>query len=110
MITVISSILILTACSNSSANSFIGTWEKVDTEEAGCRDSFVFKDNNQFEVQNSKLQGGKLLTGTYEHIENNDYKFNYSEGTNNFTIEVEDQSMTVTMAGSDNVCEYNKID
>jgi len=102
--------ILLTACGNeTSSNSFNGTWEKVDAEEAGCRDSFTFKEGNKFEVQNSRLQGGKKLTGTYKNIEGNDYEFAYSEGTNTFNIEVNDDTMSVQMAGSDNVCEYNKV-
>ena len=103
-------VLSLAACSdNRISNKFNGTWEKVDVEEVGCRDSFTFKGNNKFEVQDSRLQGGKKYTGTYKNIGENDYQFNYNEGTNNFTIEVTDNTMNVQMSGSDNVCKYTKV-
>ena len=103
-------ILSLAACGdNKTANTFNGTWEKVDAKEGGCRDSFTFKENNKFEVQDSRLQGGKKYTGTYKNIEDNDYEFNYNEGTNVFTIEVNDNTMNVQMSGSDNVCKYTKV-
>ena len=103
-------VLSLAACSdNKTANIFNGTWEKTNVKAVGCRDTFTFKDNNKFEVQDSRLQGGKKYTGTYKNIEDNDYQFNYNEGTNVFKIEVTDTIMNVQMSGSDNVCKYNKV-
>jgi hypothetical protein len=100
--------LLLAACSSGNSNSLDGSWEKVG-DDAGCRESFTFSGENNFEVQNSRLQGGETLTGTYTNTEGNDYTFNYGQGTNNFTIEVNDNSMNVQLQGSDNVCEYTKV-
>jgi len=102
--------ILLTACSNeTSSNSFNGTWEKADGEPSVCRDSFTFLGENNFQIQNSRVQGGETSSGTYKNIENNDYQFDYGGGYDSFNIEVNDDTMSVQMAGSDNVCEYNKV-
>ena len=102
--------ILLTACSSeTSSNSFNGTWEKADGEPSVCRDSFTFSGENNFQIQNSRVQGGETSSGTYKHIEKNDYQFDYGGGYDSFNIEVNDDTMSVQMAGSDNVCEYNKV-
>lgn len=103
-------VLSLAACSdNKTANIFNGTWEKAVGEANVCRDSFTFKGANNFEIQNSRVQGGENSSGTYKHIENNDYQFDYGGVSDMFNIEVTDNIMNVQMSGSDNVCKYNKI-
>ncbi|CAH0277181.1 hypothetical protein SRABI96_03868 [Peribacillus sp. Bi96] len=101
-------VLVLAACGEEKAQSWKGTWKKVDEENSVCRDSFIFKGENNFEIQNSRVQGGEQSSGTYKHIENNDYEFDYGGGSNNFTIIVEKNTMKVQLA--DTICEYNKVD
>ncbi|MED4587875.1 hypothetical protein [Priestia flexa] len=103
--------LVLSACGSngvSGSNSFNGTWEKAEGEPAVCRDSFTFKGDNVFEIQNSRAQGGETSSGTYKNVEENDYQFDYGGASDMFTIEIEGNSMTAQMAGSKNVCKYNK--
>lgn len=103
--------VLLAGCGGESetSNSFNGTWEKADGEPSVCRDSFTFKGENSFQIQNSRVQGGESSSGTYKHVENNDYQFDYGGGYDIFSIEENDNTMNVQMAGSDNVCEYNKV-
>ncbi len=104
-------VLSLAACSdNKATNTFNGTWEKADGEPSVCRDSFTFKGEDTFEIQNSRVQGGERSSGTYKHVENNDYKFDYGGVSDMFNIEIKDDVMNVQMSGSDNVCKYNKVE
>ena len=60
----------------------------------------------KFKIQDSRWKN------TYRNIYQYRRKrlsFNYGQGTNNFTIEVNDNSMNVQLQGSDNVCEYTKV-
>ncbi|WP_350301390.1 hypothetical protein [Peribacillus frigoritolerans] len=102
--------LVLAACGEEKAPSWKGTWKKKDGEKSVCRDSFTFKGENNFEIQNSRVQGGEQSSGTYKHIENNDYEFDYGGGFDNFTIIVEKNTMKVQLSGKDIICEYNKVD
>ncbi|MFD4932143.1 hypothetical protein ACFWMS_25270 [Peribacillus butanolivorans] len=107
--------LVLAACGEenvdkTASSSWNGTWEKIDGEKSVCRDSFTFKGENNFEIQNSRVQGGEHSSGTYKHIENNDYEFDYGGGSDNFIITVEGDTMKAQLSSSDNVCEYKKVD
>lgn len=107
-------LLVLTACgkekSFTSSLDWNGTWEKLDGENSVCRDSFTFKGDNTFEIQNSRTQGGERSSGTYEAIEGNDYQFDYGGGSDIFNISFEEETMKVQLSGKDTVCNYNKVD
>lgn len=57
--------LVLAACGEEKAPSWKGTWKKVDEENSVCRDSFIFKGENNFEIQNSRVGAENNLL---EHI------------------------------------------
>ncbi|WHY54752.1 hypothetical protein [Peribacillus simplex] len=56
--------LVLAACGEGKALSWKGTWKNTDEEKSVCRDSFTFKGENNFEIQNSRFQGGEQSSGT----------------------------------------------
>ncbi|MBU8855383.1 MULTISPECIES: hypothetical protein [Priestia] len=103
--------ILLSACGSKETTgpeAFNGKWEKADGEPAVCRDSFSFKGEDTFEIQNSRTQGGETSTGTYKKIEGDDYQFDYGGGSDMFTIKIDGDTMTAQMSGSKNICKYNK--
>ncbi|WP_249596621.1 hypothetical protein [Peribacillus frigoritolerans] len=92
------------------APSWKGEWKNTGGEKSVYRKSFTFKGENNFEIQNSRVQGGEQYSGTYKHIESNDYEFDYGGGSDNITIIVEKNTMKVHSSGKDNICEYTKVD
>jgi hypothetical protein len=104
------SALVLAACGEKKAPSWKGEWKNTGGEKSVCRKSFTFKGENNFEIQNSRVQGGEQSSGTYKHIESNDYEFDYGGGSDNFTIIVEKNTMKVHSSGKDTICEYTKVD
>lgn len=61
----------------------------------------------KFKIQE---EGGEQSSGTYKHIESNDYEFDYGGGSDNFTIIVEKNTMKDHSSGKDTICEYTKVD
>ncbi|PAW26625.1 hypothetical protein BKC07_23820 [Peribacillus simplex] len=104
------STLVLAACGEEKAPSWKGEWKNSGGDKRVCRKSFTFKGENNFEIQNLRVQGGEQSSGTYKHIESNDYEFDYGGGSDNFTIIVEKNTMKVHSSGKDTICEYTKVD
>lgn len=99
---------ILGACSNETSSNFNGTWEKAKGESSICSDSFTFSGKDAFEIQNSRIQGGETSSGTYKHLQKDQYQFNYGMGYDTFKIDVNGNTMDVTLLGHNSVCKYNK--
>jgi hypothetical protein len=108
---VLSTVVLLTGCNNASANPLTGKWEKTEGS-VFCRESFTFQKENTFQFKNSNKTSGSTVTGTYKHIEDNDYQFDYGGGYDMFTIKLNKNggTMTVQMADSDNICTYDKVE
>jgi hypothetical protein len=97
---------ILGACSKDT--NFNGTWVRAKGESVICRDSFTFSGSNNFTVQDSSAQGGHKYSGVYKHLDGDQYQFDYGIGNNTFKIDVNGNTMDVTLLGQDSVCKYNK--
>lgn len=112
MVTKAISALLLVACSNKTNSSMLnGTWEKATGEASVCRDSYTFSGENSFQIQNSRIQGGENSSGTYDHVEGNEYQFNYGAGYDTFYIELNNNNtMNVQFQNKDNAtCKYEKV-
>ncbi|MBT2281680.1 hypothetical protein J7E51_27890 [Priestia megaterium] len=113
MVVTATAMLFLSACGSketTGAEALNGKWEKADGEPAVCRDSFTFKGEDTFEIQNSRAQGGESSSGNYKNIEGDDYQFDYGGGSDMFTLKVDGDTMTAQMSGSKNICKYNKTE
>ncbi|MFS0600199.1 hypothetical protein AB1L16_26355 [Peribacillus frigoritolerans] len=62
------SALVLAACGEEKAPSWKGEWKNSGGDKRVCRKSFTFKGENNFEIQNSRVQGGEQSSGTYKGI------------------------------------------
>lgn len=51
------SALVLAACGEEKAPSWKGEWKNSGGDKSVCRKSFTFKGENNFEIQNSRVQG-----------------------------------------------------
>ncbi|MEX6701748.1 hypothetical protein ABS315_19330 [Peribacillus frigoritolerans] len=58
------SALVLAACGEEKAPSWKGEWKNSGGDKRVCRKSFTFKGENNFEIQNSRVQGGEQSSGT----------------------------------------------
>lgn len=102
------SAFVLAACGEEKAPSWKGEWKNTGGEKSVCRKSFTFKGENNIEIQNSRVQGGEQSSGTYKHIESNDYEFDYGGGSDNFTIIIEKNTMKVHSSGKDTIANILK--
>lgn len=104
----------LGACgSESSSSALEGKWTKSKQEskflQSICNDSYTFGEET-VDIKRSDFKGGKSISGTYENVEDNDYKFEYGGVSDMYTLKVKDNAMTVRLNNGDNVCKYTKAE
>lgn len=100
--TVLSSMLLLSACGSSNALS--GKWE-LDEEGSGtwCAKAFNYEENNY----DRTTVRDTVASGIYEETENGDYKFTDDDGTTSrYEITQEDDTMTMVEKEDSRTCNY----
>jgi len=96
-----------------SSNPLEGTWTKSKQESKSlqniCDESYTFGEKT-FDIEGSEYKGGEDFSGTYKNIEDNKYQFDYGGVSDTYTLKVKDNTLTVKLNSSDNVCKYTKAE